>query len=148
MKEREKIILILLAFAIFLLSGLSLVQYRIEQHNVQYEDAESVEVVAEEEAKIRAIEVKATAYCPCMKCCGKTDGFTATGTAATQGRTVAVDPRYIPYGTKIIIDGNVYIAEDCGGAIKGENRIDIFFDNHEEALEFGVQTKTAYILEE
>lgn len=148
MKEREKIILILLAFTIFLLSGLSLVQYRIEKHDVQYKDVESVDVAAKEKTEMRAIVVKATAYCPCIKCCGKTDGITATGTTATQGRTVAVDPKYIPYGTKIIIDGNVYIAEDCGGAIKGENRIDIFFNSHEDALLFGVQTKTAYILEE
>lgn len=82
--------------------------------------------------------VTATAYCPCLHCCGKTDGITATGTIATQGRTIAADPAVIPYGTAVIINGNTYIVEDCGGAIKG-NRIDIFFDSHAEALEFGVQ---------
>lgn len=79
-----------------------------------------------------------TAYCPCIKCCGKTDGITATGTVATAGRTIAVDPTVIPYGSEVILNGVTYIAEDCGGAIKG-NKIDMFFDTHQEALEWGVQ---------
>ena len=92
------------------------------------------------------IEVTATltAYCPCMKCCGKSDGITASGTQATAGRTVAVDTRLIPYGTEISIDGKTYIAEDCGGKVKGYT-IDVFFDSHEEALNFGRQTKTVKI---
>lgn len=88
------------------------------------------------------IEVTATltAYCPCVKCCGKSDGITASGTQATAGRTVAVDTRLIPYGTEISIDGKTYIAEDCGGKVKGYT-IDVFFNSHEEALNFGRQTK-------
>lgn len=88
----------------------------------------------------------ATAYCPCAKCCGKCDGITATGTKATAGRTIAVDPSFIPYGTEIIIAGNTYIAEDCGGAVKGNNRVDIFFDTHAEALQFGRQTVSALVV--
>ena len=89
-----------------------------------------------------------TAYCPCMKCCGKSDGITATGTTATEGRTIAVDPRVIPYGSTVTIyfaDGtsHTYTAEDCGGAIK-ENRIDVFFADHQAAREFGVQTAYVY----
>ena len=80
-----------------------------------------------------------TAYCSCEKCCGKSDGITASGTIATPGRTVAVDTTNIPYGTTVEIDGfGTYVAEDCGGAIKG-NRIDIFFADHEQAMNFGVQ---------
>ena len=92
------------------------------------------------------IEVTATltAYCPCVKCCGKSDGITASGTQATAGRTVAVDTRLIPYGTEISIDGKTYVAEDCGGKVKGYT-IDVFFDSHEEALNFGRQTKTVKI---
>ena len=82
-------------------------------------------------------EFKITGYCGCVSCCGKNDCMTATGTHAIQGRTVAVDPSVIPYGSEIIIDGKHYIAEDCGGAING-NRIDIFFNNHTEALDYGV----------
>ena len=91
-------------------------------------------------------DFRVTAYCPCAKCCGKSDGITATGTQATQGRTIAVDPEVIPYGTAVYIDGVEYIAEDCGGAIKG-NRVDLFFNNHADALEYGVETKELYIME-
>jgi 3D (Asp-Asp-Asp) domain-containing protein len=86
-----------------------------------------------------------TAYCSCEKCCGKSDGITATGTKATEGRTIAVDPKTIPYGTEVIINGHTYVAEDCGGAIKG-NRIDVYFDSHDEALAFGRQTAEIYIV--
>jgi 3D (Asp-Asp-Asp) domain-containing protein len=84
-------------------------------------------------------EFKLTAYCACSECCGKwADGITSTGTKPVQGRTIAVDQDVIPYGSEVIINGHTYKAEDCGGAIVG-NRIDVYFDSHEEALEFGVQ---------
>ena len=97
-------------------------------------------------------EFRLTAYCPCMKCCGKTDGITSTGTTATEGRTIAVDPLVIPYGSTVTIyyeDGTVhtYTAEDCGGAIK-ENRIDVFFSSHDAARAFGVQSAMVYVEEE
>jgi 3D (Asp-Asp-Asp) domain-containing protein len=87
-------------------------------------------------------------YCPCEKCCGKHDGITATGTQATEGRTVAVDPSVIPYGTEISVyyeDGRIetYTAEDCGGAIKG-NRLDVYMDSHEAALVAGMTTGSVY----
>lgn len=65
-----------------------------------------------------------TAYCPCENCCGKSDGITASGTKATEGRTIAVDPTIIPYGTKVEIQGlGIFIAEDCGGGSqKQKNR--------------------------
>lgn len=87
---------------------------------------------------------KLTAYCACSKCCGKSDGITASGTKAKQGRTIAVDPKQIPYGTKVVINGHTYTAEDCGGGI-GKNRIDVFFDSHKEALNFGVQHAEVFI---
>lgn len=85
-----------------------------------------------------------TAYCPCDKCCGKTDGITATGAKAMQGTTIAVDPNVIPYGTEVIINGHTYIAQDCGGAIKGK-KIDIFMNDHNAAIEFGRQQADVYI---
>ena len=86
-----------------------------------------------------------TAYCPCEKCCGEyADGLTASGTVATEGRTCAVDPEVIPLGTEIEIDGVKYIAEDVGGAIKG-NRIDICFNDHRSALQYGVKCKEVYV---
>lgn len=63
---------------------------------------------------------------------------TATGTVPTPGRTIAVDPDVIPYGSEVIINGHTYIAEDTGGYIVG-NHIDIVFNSHQEALEFGIQ---------
>jgi 3D (Asp-Asp-Asp) domain-containing protein len=87
---------------------------------------------------------KLTAYCPCASCCGQWAGQTSTGVTPAAGRTIAVDPSIIPYGSKVIINGYTYIAEDCGGAIKG-NRIDIFFNTHGEALQFGVQYADVYI---
>ena len=84
------------------------------------------------------------AYDACTDCCGKTDGITKTGTKATAGRTVAVDPEVIPLGSTLLIDGQEYIAEDIGGAIKG-NKIDIFHNSHAEALEYGKQTHTVQI---
>lgn len=91
-----------------------------------------------------------TAYCPCSRCCGRwADGITSTGTTATEGRTIAVDPAVIPYGSTVTLyyergDTRSYIAEDCGGGING-NRIDVFFDDHQTALEFGVQSAMVYV---
>lgn len=87
-----------------------------------------------------------TAYCPCIKCCDKDDGITATGVKATAGRTIAVDPNVIPYGTELFIDGFTYRAEDTGGSIKGR-KLDIFFNNHLEALEWGVREYEVFIYE-
>lgn len=84
-----------------------------------------------------------TAYCPCEKCCGAySNGYTATGAKATQGVTIATDPDVIPLGTEVEIDGHIYIAQDVGGAVSG-NRIDLYFDSHDDALQWGVQEKTA-----
>ena len=94
-----------------------------------------------------------TAYCPCSACCGKNDGITATGTVATEGRTVAVDPNVIPYGTTIEViypDGSRarYVAEDCGGAIKAQ-RLDVFFaDRHQTAREYGIRTAYVFLVRE
>jgi 3D (Asp-Asp-Asp) domain-containing protein len=88
-----------------------------------------------EEPKVtyKAMEIVATAYCPCVKCCGKSDGITSTGVKAKANHTVAADPKYYPYGTEILCGMGEFVVEDCGGAIKGENRFDFFFDTHEEA---------------
>lgn len=91
-----------------------------------------------------------TAYCSCKICCGNyspevtgREARTATGTIPQQGRTIAVDPQVIPYGTSVHIDGmGDYIAEDCGGAVR-QNHIDIYFDSHEAALMFG--TRRLYV---
>lgn len=120
----------------------------------QIESTEPVETVEPTEVTeptesiepINLGEFRLTAYCPCEECNGQwKDGITSTGVIAEAGKTIAVDPTVIPYGTEVIINGNTYIAEDCGGAITG-NRIDIYFDTHEEALAFGVQYADVYIV--
>jgi 3D (Asp-Asp-Asp) domain-containing protein len=104
-----------------------------EETTAPTEEPQSVEPVLESLGTF-----KLTAYCPCSKCCGEwADGITYTGTIATADRTVAVDPSVIPLGSTLYINGQAYIAEDIGGAIKN-NRIDVFFDTHEAALQFGV----------
>lgn len=86
-----------------------------------------------------------TAYCPCKICCGaNANGITASGKKARANHTVAVDKSVISLGTKIIIDGKEYVAEDTGGAIKGK-RIDIFFNSHKEALQWGRRTKVVFL---
>lgn len=77
-----------------------------------------------------------TGYCPCAICCGKTNGVTASGSVAKANHTVAADTGVLPFGTQIVINGKVYTVEDRGGAIRG-NRIDIYFTNHQEALNYG-----------
>ncbi len=80
---------------------------------------------------------KVTAYCACVRCCGKTNGITASGTKATANRTVAA-PSSFAFGTKIVMNGQTYVVEDRGGAIQG-NRIDLYMNSHSEALAWGVR---------
>lgn len=95
-------------------------------------------------------EFELTAYCPCPICCGiysnMTNPTTASGTRATQGRTIATDTKVIPFGSKVVINGKIYTAEDTGGAIKG-NRIDIYYESHTEALYFGRQKAQVYLVQ-
>lgn len=82
--------------------------------------------------------VQATAY--------SGDGITSTGTVPKWG-TIAVDPSVIPYGTRVYIPqfGQYFIAEDCGGAIKG-NKIDIFMNSESECSSWGRRNIDIYIV--
>lgn len=135
---------------------------KIEAERIEKEKQEQIRLEKEKEERAKAVQIgkvskstnrseetprnnsgwitfTATAYCGCSKCCGKSTGRTASGTMATQGRTVAMPSSY-KFGTKIEIQGmGTYVVEDRGGAIKG-NRIDIFFSNHQSALNFGKRT--------
>lgn len=77
--------------------------------------------------------------------------YTATGTLCRVG-AIAVDPKVIPYGTRMYIHTNdgkyiygIAVAEDCGGSIKG-NRVDLYFDTVEECNTFGIRKCTVYFL--
>ena len=94
------------------------------------------------------MQVKATAYTHTDAGC---DMITATGTTVHWG-TVAVDPRMIPYGTRMFIVSNdgsfvygVSAAEDCGGAIQG-NRVDLYMPTTADCFAFGVRNCTIYFL--
>ncbi len=89
-------------------------------------------------------QFKVTAYCRCSACCGKSTGITASGTRATAGRTIAADASKFPFGTQLKIDGHVYTVEDRGGAING-NKIDVYFDSHSAALQWGVRYCEVYM---
>lgn len=75
-------------------------------------------------------------------------GITASGAYVQEGTTIAVDPRVIPLGSRVYIEGVGFrIAQDTGGAIKG-NRIDVYIEDLQEALEFGVKRGVAVYLVE
>lgn len=116
--------------------------------------AESVTPSPEPEKKEPAwTEYEATAYCACEKCCGvwgenRPDGvvYTASGAVAQEGVTIAADWDVLPPGTVVFIDGlGERVVQDRGGAIKG-NAVDIYFENHNEALIFGRQVVRLYIV--
>lgn len=113
----------------------------LDQMNYIRQEVETLKDTPESapEVKIEPIslgEFTITHYCPCAKCCGKSDGITATGTRATEGETIAVDPNVIPLGSTVYIGGQVYVAEDVGGAIKG-NKLDIYVVDHDTAIQRG-----------
>lgn len=92
----------------------------------------------EEERKANMVSLgtfQITHYCPCSICNGGYSG-TATGAPMTVGETIAVDPSVIPYWTHVVINGHEYIAEDCGGGIKGRH-IDVLVSDHATALAKG-----------
>lgn len=80
-----------------------------------------------------------TAYCNCAQCCGTAGNLTASGTVPTAGHTVAMAG--VPFGTQLSINGSIYTVEDLGTPY---GHVDIFFDNHADALNFGLQYADVY----
>ena len=130
-----------------------------EQKTVKYRDlAES----NPPEEYVKKIEVTATAYCLCKKCCGKTPdnpnyGCTHSGLKIVPGsgmKVIAVDPKIIPLNSKVYVEGlngawdyGHAVAADTGSAIK-ELKIDLYMDTHTEALEWGRRKVNVYVLGE
>ncbi|WP_397334623.1 ubiquitin-like domain-containing protein [Paenibacillus sp. 1011MAR3C5] len=103
-------------------------------------------------AKKMLKNVTLTAYSAGVSSTGKDKdhpdyGITASGTRVKEGRTIAVDPKVIPIGWWVYIEGIGFRrAEDKGSAIKG-NKIDVYFDSNSHATKFGKKTGyTVYIL--
>lgn len=102
---------------------------------------------------MRVLQSTLTAYTAGKESTGKEPGhpaygITRSGSKAEEGRTIAVDPAVIPLGTTVLIEGiGIRTAEDTGSAIKG-TRIDVFMNDLQEALQFGVQKeRKVYVLE-
>ncbi len=94
------------------------------------------------------IKMNTSAYCPCKICCEQWAGIpvssgkrkTASGHTIHVGDKFVAAPRKYPFGTEMVIEGysegKIVKVEDVGGAIKG-NRVDLYFDTHQEALNYG-----------
>lgn len=119
----------------------------------------SVQPLGKAENDDEWVEFTATAYCSCYECCekwavgrpvgenGKEIVYTASGKVAKQGYTIAADWSVLPTGTKVELKGyGVYEVQDRGGAIKG-NKIDVYFEDHEEANEWGVKKVKLRVIE-
>lgn len=127
-------------------------QKELSQNNINTIDIETdKEVDAQVNKPVSLGNFKLTAYCSCEKCCGKwaynrPNGivYGAIGEELKEGYSIAVDPSVIPYKTEVVINGKTYKAQDCGGAIKG-NRIDVYMNDHDDALEFGVKYAEVFV---
>lgn len=98
-------------------------------------------------------EFKITAYTAGFESCGKLPddplyGITATGNKVRENHTIASDWDVLEPGTKVMIDGfdNIFVVEDRGGAVKG-NHIDVYMEDLDEALEWGVREREVWIVE-
>lgn len=137
---------------------------QLEKSNLEKEfktlrDQQNKNRITLEKISRGGFDMRATAYDLSVKSCGKKSnhseyGITRTGTKATKGRTVAVDPNVIPLGSKLHIAfpqkynylNGMYVAEDTGNLVKGKT-VDIFLgENEPEADIFGVQKVTVHIL--
>ena len=91
----------------------------------------------------QTVRMRVTAYCACKKCCGKfADGITACGHKIRQGDTFAAADKRYSFGTEMVISGynkgKPIKVLDRGGAIRG-NRLDVFFNSHRKAMQWGVK---------
>lgn len=84
---------------------------------------------------------------------GKWGNKTASGTVPRQGRTIAVDKKLIPLGTKLQVQfpepyshlNGIYIAEDTGNGIRG-HEVDLYLNSESACLNFGVRNIKIKIL--
>lgn len=93
----------------------------------------------------KVLNMTATAYAPGYADNGRWGDLTYVGTTVRKG-VVAVDPRVIPMGTKLWVEGYGYaVAEDQGSAIKG-NRVDLAFNDYTTAKNYGIQDVKVFVL--
>ena len=100
---------------------------------------------------VRALKMTATAYDATFESCGKHPdhpqyGITYSGLRVRPG-IVAVDPKVIPLGTYLYVEGyGEALAADIGSAIKG-NKIDLYYESPEDVAKYGKRTVKVYVLD-
>ncbi len=105
------------------------------------------EQTAAQQTGLRSLgSFRTTGYCPCYQCSEGWGRKTSTGATARAGHTIAVDPRVIPYGSKVMVNGVIYTAEDRGGGVKGKH-IDIFFDTHSQTRQHGSRMQEVFLIQ-
>lgn len=87
---------------------------------------------------------KATAYCNCSRCSSSGTDLTASGVLPVSRHTISANLREFGFGTKLYIDGIVYTVEDTGSF--GPGAVDIYFDTHQQALNYGVHYVDVYLV--
>ena len=122
----------------------------VQEHSERVTNIEEKEMLnLDPEPELEQITAIATAYVSdCKGCIGITKGGTDVRNTIYHDsgyRIIATDPRIIPLGSLVEINGQKFIADDIGGAIKG-HRIDILMESKSEALEFGVKEVSITIL--
>ena len=128
--------------------------YNIKEIEVGEEISRGEEETEEITDKYIAVNAIVTAYAPYDNksgiCNDGTSDTTATGTKPKYG-TLAADPKRIPYGTQIYIEGYGFgVVEDTGSALRNDKeniRIDVFMDTYEEAIKWGRKEITICIKE-
>ena len=86
-------------------------------------------------------------YCGC-EICSSGNGLTYSGTEPQANHTISADITRFPIGTKLMINDIIYTVEDIGSSVTG-NRLDIYYDTHEEALAHGVKQEEVFeVIEE
>lgn len=160
------VILIIICLLALIVSGLDAEAKELHVKYLKYQNGRQAAIIHDRNVEIELLnmlldqreepkpketyigEFTVTFYCSCYKCCGKTDGITASGTIAQEGQTVAADWDALPPGTRIFIEGIGFrTVEDSGGWIKG-NKLDVYMESHQVALDAGVVQAKVYIVED
>lgn len=109
-------------------------------------------VVIDRKQVRKVLNATLTAYTAGIESTGKAPGhpaygITASGARVREGRTIAVDPKVIPIGATVYIEGiGLRVAEDTGSAIRGA-KIDVYMNDVQQARQFGVKkNRKVYIL--
>ena len=117
-------------------------EIRPQNYPTVIQPEEVLEVVYEPEPMHLYGNCRITFYCHCATCNGRAGANCASGVQPTTNHTVANGS--LPFGTRLMIDGQEYVVEDRG---VGAMEIDIFVASHEEALQRGLYYTDVYIID-